>query len=69
MATLKERLHEAENAKHKLMTGTAVAEFTDADGLRVKYTLASLPRLERYIAELSATLSPADPIGPMGVCI
>lgn len=64
MATLQERLDEAEQAYHKLMTGTALVEFRDSNGENVRYNAASAPRLAAYIKTLRIELG-LDCVGPM----
>jgi hypothetical protein len=57
MATLPERLAEAEQAYHDLQMGKAVAEFRDSNGESARYTIASLPRLKAYIEDLKLQIS------------
>lgn len=64
--TLQERLEEAENAYHLLMTGQSVAEFRDQNGEVVRYTAASANRLAAYIQSLKIQLGQAPGSAPMG---
>lgn len=52
MATLAERLTEAEAAYHDLAIGKAVVEVRDANGETVRYTAPNLGRLAAYIQDL-----------------
>ncbi len=61
-ATIQARLAEAEEALHALMTGSREEEVVWADGRRSKYTTATLPQLQAYIADLKAQLIPRRPI-------
>jgi len=51
-------LTEAESAYHKLMTGTAVVEFTDQNGDKVRFSQASRSNLYQYIQTIRAALYP-----------
>lgn len=62
MATLAERLAEAEAAYHGLMTGSAVVRFQDQNGESVTYTQASMGRLSGYIANLRREVAGKRPI-------
>lgn len=66
--TLSERLNEAEDALHLLMTGRAVTVFVDQNQERVEYNLANLPRLQAYIADLKRQIGDSTP-RPMSVFI
>lgn len=57
MATLQERLIEAEQAYHALQTGRSVARVRDANGDEVQYTQANASRLRRYIDDLRAEIA------------
>lgn len=50
--TLQERLEDAENAYHDLVTGKAVVEVVDQNGERVRYSAANRSALLSYIGEL-----------------
>lgn len=52
MATLAERLTEAENALHELQIGKSVRVFVDQNGERVEYTAANRRDLAAYIQSL-----------------
>lgn len=68
MATLQERLAEAEDAKHKLATGRAVAEVRDQNGETIRYTPANAWRLNAYIEGLRSQINgPGTILGPMRV--
>lgn len=59
MATLQEyeaRLTQAEDALHKILTGTGVGEVW-RDGRRVVFTKADAKSLRAYIAELKSTIA------------
>lgn len=57
MATLQERLTEAEAAYHDLQLGKAAVEFRDANGELTRYTAANSARLARYIESLKAQIA------------
>ena len=50
------RLAEAQTAYHDLVSGQAVAAFTDQNGERVTYAKADMARLSAYIADMVALL-------------
>jgi hypothetical protein len=64
MATLRERLDEAEQAYHDLQTGKAVVEFRDGNGEQVRYTAANRGALSRYIESLKSQIAGTQ-AGPM----
>jgi hypothetical protein len=66
MATLQERLDEAEQAYHELCIGKALVQFHDSNGEQVTYNSASRAALAAYIADLKRQIDPtcAD-LGPM----
>lgn len=57
MATLAEKLVEAENAYHALLVGGAARVVVDASGERVEYTTANAARLAAYITELKLQIA------------
>lgn len=57
MATLQERLNEAEAAYHDLQIGKSVRVFVDQNGERVEYSAANAARLAAYIADLKRQIS------------
>lgn len=65
MATLQERLDEAEQAYHDLCIGKGVVELRDSNGETARYNVASLPRLTAYIAQLKSELGQSPCTGPM----
>lgn len=66
MATLQERLIEAETAYHDLQVGRAAVEVRDGDGSLVRYTAANSARLARYIESLKTQIAAsAANQGPM----
>lgn len=50
------RLTEAQTAYHDLMTGQAVAAFTDQNGERVSYSKTDAGKLASYIGDIIALL-------------
>lgn len=64
MATLQERLTEAETAYHELVIGKGVAEVRDANGEVIRYTQTSISRLAAYIADLKRQIDGGGD-GPM----
>ncbi len=67
MATLVERLAEAEDAYHRLNTGQAVRVFVDQNGERIEYSVANSAKLATYIANLKRQIGDLFPLGPMRV--
>lgn len=68
MAVTQQMLNDAEAAYHALMIGGAVAEFTDQNGEKVRYTAAKKHDLLAYIEWLKGQLGLAvAPSGPMRV--
>ena len=51
-------LVEAEDALHRLLTGTSARVFVDQNGERVEYTSANAGRLRAYIQELKDRINP-----------
>lgn len=65
LLTTAERLEEAQEALHQLLTGTAAVSVTDQNGERVIYQPANRAALERYVADLTAQLAGArKPLRP-----
>lgn len=60
MATLAERLVEAEEAYHSLLTGAAAVEVQDSSGDRVRYAKAEAASLATYIADLRRQIAGAS---------
>ena len=67
MATTAELLSDAEAAYHKLMTGQALASFTDQNGESVTYAKADASKLLVYINGLKGLVAGGTPSGPMRV--
>ncbi len=59
LLTTAERLEEAQEALHQLLTGTAAVAITDQNGEKVEYRPANRAALERYVADLNAQLAGA----------
>jgi len=57
MATLQERLTEAEAAYHDLLIGKAAVEVRDSNGETVRYTSANRAALASYIADLKRQIN------------
>jgi len=66
MATIADRLAEAESAYHDLMTGKAVVEVTDQNGEKVVFHRASASKLAQYIQSLKTQVGSGNR-GPMRV--
>ena len=66
MATLQERLDNAETAYDALVTGRQVRVFVDQNGERIEYTAANRAALTAYIADLRRQLGTGSQ-GPMSV--
>lgn len=64
MATLQERLTEAEAAYHDLLIGKAAVEVRDANGETIRYSSANAGRLAAYIADLKRQIN-GTRTGPM----
>lgn len=56
VSLLSQRLTEAENARHKLLTGS-MRERISRGGTEITYTRADIPALERYIEQLRSDLA------------
>ena len=67
MATINDRLTEAEGAYHRLLMGTSVVEIKDQNGEMVRYTPANRGALATYIADLKQQLGQGSYTGPMRV--
>lgn len=71
LATLNQRLSEAEAAKHKLLIGQAVVTLRDQNGETVTYQQASIAKLDAYIAYLQQQIDQLNgvcrPAGPLTV--
>lgn len=63
--TTAERLAEAREALHRLLTGSSVEELQDQNGERVRYSRPSIPRLRSYIAELEGEMGQTG--GPLRI--
>ena len=57
--TTQERLEEAQDALHQLLTGTQAVSVTDQNGEKVEYRPVSRTDLQRYVADLEAQLAGA----------
>lgn len=57
MASLSDRIAEAEDAYHRLMKGEAVVEFKDSNGETLRYQPARKADLNAYIQGLKAQLA------------
>ena len=57
MATLSERLTEAQAAQHALLTGSAVEEVRDSNGETIRYTPATRGALASYISDLKRQIA------------
>lgn len=66
MATLAEKLADAETAYHALMTGRQVRVFVDQNGERVEYSAVTAAKLAQYITDLKRQISGAR-LGPMRI--
>lgn len=63
LTTLRQRLADAETARHKLLTGS-MRERISRGGTDITYTRADIGKLERYIAELQSDIARAEGGGP-----
>jgi len=57
--TTQERLEEAQEALHALLTGTQAVSVHDQNGERVEYRPVSRADLQRYVADLEAQVAGA----------
>ncbi len=67
MVSIQDRLNEAEDAYHALLTGKSAVEVRDANGESVRYTAANASRLYGYILDLKRQLGITAYSGPMRV--
>lgn len=58
------RLAEAQQAYHDLMSGSAVAAFTDQNGERVSYAKVDAGKLTGYIADMVSLLGTGPAVTP-----
>ena len=58
MRTVAQRLAEAEEAYHQLMTGRSVVSVRDQNGETVQYTAINASKLDDYIAQLRDLINP-----------
>jgi ribosomal protein L1 len=65
MATLQERLDEAEAAYHDLVVGKKLVQFHDSNGEQVTFTAATRGALAAYIQDLQRQLGNCPDLGPM----
>lgn len=66
MATLPERLIEAEGAYHDMVIGRGIARVRDANGEEIQYSKADPSRLLAYIADLKAQIGGTGTVCPSG---
>jgi predicted house-cleaning NTP pyrophosphatase (Maf/HAM1 superfamily) len=59
LVTLQQQLSEAESARHRLLTGSAIEQVDMSNGQRVTYTRVTLKELDSYIANLRALVAAA----------
>lgn len=64
MATIQERLTEAETALHDLQIGKSARVYVDQNGERVEYTAANRSTLMAYIGSLKRQIN-STVTGPM----
>jgi len=55
--TAAERLVEAEDALHQLLTGTSARVVVDQNGERIEYTAANVGKLRAYVQELKQEIA------------
>lgn len=63
LATLQQRLSEAQAAYHRLLTGTAVTTIKDQNGEMVTYQAANSSKLAAYISALQDQINALLGIG------
>jgi hypothetical protein len=67
MATTEEKLAEAQQAYHDLVTGNKARVIVDQNGERVEFVTTNKAQLYQYIVSLQTQVaSPAPNTGPMG---
>ena len=59
LATLQQRLTDAESARHRLLTGS-MRERINRAGTEVTYTRTDIAQLERYISDLKGQIAVAN---------
>ncbi|QZA80246.1 gpW family protein [Deefgea piscis] len=59
ISTLRQRLVEAENARHKLITGS-LRERINRAGTEITYSRADIDKLDRYISTLKGEIAVAS---------
>lgn len=64
---LEQRLEQAEDALHQLLTGESVRVFVDQNGERIEYAAGNAVRLQSYIQNLKIQLGKLKIAGPMSV--
>jgi hypothetical protein len=67
LVLLQARLTDAQEAYHKLVTGTSVLELRDSNGELVKYYQGNIKELNAYIISLQVQLGVYVGTGPMRV--
>lgn len=65
MATTEQRLIDAENALHALITGELIVSVTVSGGRTNQYTPANASELRKYIAGLKRELGTGGYLGPI----
>lgn len=65
--TDQEKLDQARQQYHDLLTGLKARVFVDSNGERVEYTAANAARLQRYIKDLEAKINGTSHPGPLQV--
>ncbi len=65
--TDQQRLDQARDEYHKLLTGLKARVVVDRGGERVEFTAADKDALRRYIDELAATIAGTRVSGPLSV--
>jgi hypothetical protein len=57
LATLQQRLTEAETARHQILIGSKAEMVDMSNGQRVTYTRVNVDKLDAYIADLRAQIA------------
>lgn len=65
---LKQKLKDAQNAYHQLMTGGSVRVFVDQNAERIEYSSANKQNLWNYIIMLRSQICAIAPSDPDCVC-